>query len=183
MLLRDPAKRLYFYSPFSLTHCSISNRFSHILTALSTFLPSSLPLSVPLSLLSHYRSLESWPGLVLTVLVSIRRLPLGCGPACVWSNGTEICSHFSSRPWRDFLQNVSAPDVEFPLWKPTTICLLSIRHRTYDISFTWLSSGLCVCVCVCVEGTLKMCLGSFDYNRVDFLWLSSSTCMYISVPV
>lgn len=127
---KDPAKRLHFYSPFCLIPPLSLISFFLILTALSPFPPSSLPLSVPLSLLSHYRSLESWPGLVLTVLVSIRGLPLGCGPACVWSNGTEICSHFSLRLWRDFLQNISAPDVEFPLWKPTTICQLSIRHGT-----------------------------------------------------
>lgn len=121
MLLRGriPAKRLYFYSPFCLTYSSASNLFlSYSLCSLPLSPvntpppPVSLSLSLPLYPLSHYHSLVSWPGLVLTVLVSIRTLPLGCGPACVWSNGTEICSHSSSRSWWDFLQNISAPDVE-----------------------------------------------------------------------
>lgn len=84
----------------------LSPHFTCLLPIFSLSLPSSLSLSLPLPLPCHYHSLVPWPGLVFTVLVLIRRLPLGWGPACVWSNGTEICSHFSSHPWQDFLQNV-----------------------------------------------------------------------------
>lgn len=164
MLLRGriPAKRLYFYSPFCLTYSSASNLFlsyslcSLPLSPVNNPPPVSLSLSLPLYPLSHYHSLVSWPGLVLTVLVSIRTLPLGCGPACVWSNGTEICSHSSSRSWWDFLQNISAPDVEFPWVLP---CLRSIRHGQRGISFTWLGFRLCMCVEEMLE-TVKMCLDS-----------------------
>ena len=93
-----PAKRLYFYSPSCLTHSSIFNLFlSYSLRSLSPAppLPPSHSLPLPLFLPSHYHSLVTRPGLVLTVLVSIRGLPPGCGPGCVWSNRTEICSHFS----------------------------------------------------------------------------------------
>lgn len=93
-----PAKRLYFYSPSCLTHSSIFNLFLlYSLRSLSPAppLPPSHSLPLPLFLPSHYHSLVTQPGLVLTVLVSIRGLPPGCGPGCVWSNRTEICSHFS----------------------------------------------------------------------------------------
>lgn len=96
--------------------------FSLILSTLSPFhLPalsshqSSLSLSLPFSLLSHYRSLVSWPGLVLTVLVSIRGFLLGVGLSV--SDLTKLrFVHISLHsPYGIFLQNVSAPDVEFRL--------------------------------------------------------------------
>lgn len=101
MVLRGkaPTKWLHFYPPFCLTYSAASNvilcyslfslPLSHVSTPIHSF---TFP--HPLSLLSHYHSLVPWPGLVLTVLVSIRTLPLGCGPACVWSNGTTILIPF-----------------------------------------------------------------------------------------
>lgn len=139
-----------------LLSLSTNSSFSHLAVALchtspatsipiyafsssTSFSPLSLSLSCVLAwTCSHCFSID-W------------RLPLEHGTACVWSNGTEICSHFSSHPWWDFLQNVSAPDVEFSLWNPTAICLLSIRNRTHDISFNWLSAS----VCTCLEGVLQ----------------------------
>lgn len=137
MLLRGraPAKSLFFSHPLFSSLIS----FSLILTALSAFHLTVLSLSL----------FPSPPELVFSpLLLSLScvlawtcshcfsidwGLPHGCGPACVWSNGVEICSHSSCCPWRD-LQNVSAPDVEFCLWKPTTICLLSIRRAAHSIS-------------------------------------------------
>ena len=69
--------------------------------------PLSFSLSLTLSPFSHYESLVSWTVLFFsTVLILIRVLPPECGPACIGSMGTEICSHFSSCSWWDFLQNI-----------------------------------------------------------------------------
>lgn len=135
MVLRGkaPTKWLHFYPPFCLTYSAASNvilcyslfslPLSHVSTPIHSF---TFP--HPLSLLSHYHSLVPWPGLVLTVLVSIRTLPLGCGPVGLpVSDLTELrfWSHFSLCSWWDFLQNLSVPDVKFPLRRHTATNLYS----------------------------------------------------------
>lgn len=73
----------WIFSPLCLTSSSASNLsllfslFSPTFTC-QQLLPASPSLSQLLSPLSHYHSLASWPRRVLTVLVSIRRLPRGC---------------------------------------------------------------------------------------------------------
>lgn len=64
---------------FSLMGCNADCVAQHLQAVPHPALHLCLLSLVPLSLLSHYRSLVSWPGLVLTVLVSIGSSLSGAG--------------------------------------------------------------------------------------------------------